>query len=283
MQEINKETILLFNPWWKTKKVNKELAKEFKREIFADILNRLDNRTITILYGLRRVGKSTLLFQIIEHLIAKIEVERIFYFSFDEQIDDLKRLINEYLFIHNLNLENGKFFFIFDEIQKLENWQNKIKIYYDLFPNIKFFLTGSSKLNITKKSADSLAGRVEFIKIEPLNYREWLALNNIKIDFKKIDLYKQELVMNLSKFIKTPFPEIANWKEDIKIKQYIDDFILARVLSFDMKLEYPDADFSLLNTLKNIFFENPGMILNIDNLANDLKRGKEKIIKHITY
>jgi predicted AAA+ superfamily ATPase len=34
-----------------------------------------------------------------------------------------------------------KFYIFFDEIQKVPDWQSKIKVYYDMYPNIKFILT----------------------------------------------------------------------------------------------------------------------------------------------
>ena len=48
-----------------------------------------------------------------------------------------------------------KIFVFLDEIQKLEDFQNKIKIYYDLYPKIKFFLSGSSSLFLKKKKQEN--------------------------------------------------------------------------------------------------------------------------------
>ena len=147
-----KDILTILNPWWKTKKVKQELAKKYKRKIFYKISNETNSRQITALYGLRRVGKSTIFFQIIEQLIKKIEPNRVILFSFDQSVSEIKDIFSEYTSIHNLKLEQGKYYCFFDEIQKLEDWQNKIKIFYDMYPNIKFFISGSSNLNIIKKS-----------------------------------------------------------------------------------------------------------------------------------
>ncbi|MCD6277313.1 AAA family ATPase [candidate division WOR-3 bacterium] len=47
-------------------------------------------------------------------------------------------------------------FILFDEIQKVSDWQNKLKIYYDLHPDWKFIITGSSGLEIAKRGTKVL-------------------------------------------------------------------------------------------------------------------------------
>lgn len=283
-----RDILTLFNPWWKTNNVKKALAKEFKRELFFEIVKYLNSRQIISLFGLRNTGKSTLLFQLIEHLLTKgtnedTKSEHIIYFSFDEKVSEIKEIFKMYNELHNNNLEEGKYYIFFDEIQKLEDWQNKIKIFYDLYPNIKFFISGSSHLSLTKNVSESLTGRIHFFKLEPLSFREWLAINDAKIDLNKLMLYETELKKYFSDYLKTPFPEIATQKEEILIRKYIDDFVISRIIAYDIKKEFKDADTDLLETLKNIIFETPGLMLNFDSLAKDLGKRKESIIKHINY
>mgnify|MGYP001128908337 CR=1 FL=1 len=73
LMEAVKEIIELLNPWWKDNEISKELAKPYKRKIFDKISNLLNYRQIIILSGLRRVGKTTLLYQVIEHLLKKYD------------------------------------------------------------------------------------------------------------------------------------------------------------------------------------------------------------------
>ena len=71
------------------------------------------------------------------------------------------------------NTEKNVYIFL-DEIQKLQRWEDKIKIYYDLYPNLKFILSESASVSLRKKSDESLAGRIITIAIEPLNFTEFL-------------------------------------------------------------------------------------------------------------
>jgi predicted AAA+ superfamily ATPase len=66
------EFLSLINSWWKDGKISEEKALPYKREIFEDVLNTFNEyRQILILSGLRRVGKSTIMFQLIDHLLKK--------------------------------------------------------------------------------------------------------------------------------------------------------------------------------------------------------------------
>lgn len=86
-----------FNPWWQGKKLNPLLYGR-KRRIFSTILEYLSLRQIVILMGLRRVGKSTLIYQIINYLIndKKVDPRHIIYFSFDEERGDLEEILPYY-------------------------------------------------------------------------------------------------------------------------------------------------------------------------------------------
>ena len=52
----------------------------------------------------------------------------------------------------------GQVYVFLDEIQKAEQWENRIKIFYDLYPNLKFVLSGSASLNTPKDQPKLLLG-----------------------------------------------------------------------------------------------------------------------------
>ena len=85
----------------------------------------MNEKQILSLIGLRRVGKTTILKQIMDFLIndKKIKRENILYYSFDEEQPKIEILINEYEAIAGFNLfeKKEKFYIFLDEIQKLDN------------------------------------------------------------------------------------------------------------------------------------------------------------------
>ena len=79
-----------YNPWWKTPVAIKEESKPQKRLAYYETLKMLTHKTIrrfTVLSGVRRVGKTTIMYQIIDHLIDEgVNPKNIFYATFDNPI-----------------------------------------------------------------------------------------------------------------------------------------------------------------------------------------------------
>lgn len=146
------EILDIINPWWKDGRVNSALAPEYHRDAFARLKKHIGLRQIILLTGLRRVGKTTLIYQLIEYLInSDVKKENIIYYSFDEQVEDIAKLLDDYSKLTGVEWKKEKCFVFLDEIQKLENWSNKIKLLYDSFPNLKFFVSGSASFILEKR------------------------------------------------------------------------------------------------------------------------------------
>lgn len=136
-----------FNPWWKTGMISEDFIGK-KREIFYEVNKYIDKRQILLFSGLRRVGKTTLMYQIIKELLDKgTNPYHILYFSFDEINYNLEEIIKQYeIEILLKDILKVRIFLFFDEIQKYKDWPSKIKLLYDLHPNMKIFLTGSAQI-----------------------------------------------------------------------------------------------------------------------------------------
>jgi predicted AAA+ superfamily ATPase len=274
------------NQWWKTDSVKKELSPIFKRKLYYTIQKYINLRQITAIVGLRRTGKSTLFYQLIEELIEnKNKSQNILYFSFDETISELSELINFYKEnILKKDLGDGKIFIFLDEIQKLKDWENKIKIYYDLYPNIKFFVSGSASINIIMNSKESLAGRIFYFHLEPLSFEEFLQLKGKDIGKIKENpsLWKSELKIEINEYLLKPFPEIINADDDLA-KKYIKESIIEKAIFRDLSTLFEIKDIGLIENLINIVASNPGMIINLDDLSKDLKRNRQIISNYLYY
>ncbi len=112
-------------------KYNRHWEKDFfypfpkKRKIFKNLIAFLDKREIIELTGLRQVGKSTLIFQLINHLI-NLSQDRfhILYFTFDEEVLKIDELFENYFKQTGIDYKKEKIYCFLDEIQKLPNFQN---------------------------------------------------------------------------------------------------------------------------------------------------------------
>jgi predicted AAA+ superfamily ATPase len=169
-----------FNPWWKDGKVPSEIMGK-RRRIFHEIIRYLDKRQILVFTGLRRVGKTTLMYQIIDEILKKGEKpHNIFYFSFDEKGFGLEEILKQFeIEILRGDLSRMKTYIFLDEIQKLEDWPSKIKLLYDMSPKIKIFLSGSAQITMWRGTRESLAGRFFDFNIQPLDFEEYLEFKGL--------------------------------------------------------------------------------------------------------
>lgn len=275
-----------FNPWWKTSSVPKDQAGK-KREIFDEILSFLDYRQMIILFGLRRAGKTTLMYQLIDHLLKKGGVEpfRILYFSFDEQAYSLSKLLEIYqqdILRQGLD-EQARTYLLLDEVQKLDDWFNKVKIIYDRYPNVKMILSGSAALILKKGIKESLAGRFFEFCIEPFSFDEFVAFKDIKIDKTREGLYQSEIIALFEDYLKKGgFIEAIDF-DDFALKKYFRESLLERVIFKDIPEAFAINRPQLLFRLLQIIASIPGMYLDYRNLGNDLKVDHRTISNYVSY
>ncbi|MEM0117872.1 MAG: AAA family ATPase [Conexivisphaerales archaeon] len=205
-----------YNEWWLTGKVRKELALEYRRAPFGSAFNLLDKRQITILTGLRQVGKTTILYQIIEELLKKVNERNILYYSFEEKGERVKDVLETYerSVLRKTLYEAGKLYIFLDEVQYSPDWVGTVKRFYDLYPNIKFYLSGSSFLLLSENALKSLAGRFFFVEVYPLTFREFLQLRglDVKEPNSMLEPYFSDYLA------KAGFPEIAEWSDSRLVK-----------------------------------------------------------------
>lgn len=266
------------NKWWKGK-----FEIEFKpREIYEEIKRFLKSGQIIALTGLRRVGKTTIILKIAEDYAKLIDAKNILYFSFDDFRDvRIKDIMNIYARIMNKDFNQGYYLFLFDEIQKLENWEEQVKRVYDNFKNIKLIVSGSESLFIRKKSRESLAGRFFEFKIKPLNFREYLNFKGIKIE--NIELDKQKILREFNNFLFcSGFPEIVNEDRDI-IRKYIKENVIEKIIYRDIPQVFPVKEPSILEELFKIVLLDPGEIISIENLSKDLNASRQTISIYLDY
>ncbi|MGM0367988.1 MAG: ATP-binding protein [Actinomycetota bacterium] len=274
----------IFNPWWQEKRVDKTL-KGRPRKIFGQIYDYLDTRQILILSGLRRVGKTTLMFQLIDKLLAKgIEPYRILYFSYDEESISLEEILQIYeVNILRNKLSKVKTYIFLDEIQKLENWPSKIKILYDMYPKMKVFLSGSAAIDPMKGTRESLAGRFFDFRIEVLDFEEYLKFKGIEIDKEREDIFANEIKRHLNNYLLTGGFIEAFGLDQTGLSKYFKESLLERVIFKDLPQTYSLSSPQLLFTILKIISNNPGLLLDYRNMATDLKIDQRTLSNYISY
>lgn len=152
----------------------------FERPVLEMIKRDLKTqRQILQITGPRRVGKTTLVRQLIRRLLKDGRPpDQLVYYSLDDP-SLLLSGIDRGRFIEALMLElrsrskGQKVCLFLDEVQRLEGWELYLKKYYDLQYPIRFVISGSASSPIFKRSRESLMGRVKDYHVLPFSFREF--------------------------------------------------------------------------------------------------------------
>ena len=276
-----KEALMDFNPWWKG-----EFKARFKeREIYQKIQKFLALPQIITLTGLRRVGKTTLIYKLVEDAIRKgADPKNIIYFSFDEFKEiEIRDILKEYESLMGKDFKNDNHWLLLDEIQKLNYWEEQLKSIYDLFgKKVKIIISGSESLFLRRKSKETLAGRIFEFKIETLTFQEFLWFKNIV--FKPVNLYHKELSRLFEEFTLTQgFPELVGINDKEIIKKYVREGIIEKVIYRDIPGLFKVKDASIIEKILNLFSEEPGQLVEISELAKELKISRQTLSNYLSY
>lgn len=281
MDEV-KEIIQFSNPWWKTGSIGPGLAMPFRRECFGKVKELLKYRQIVLLSGLRRVGKTTMLYQLIEELLQKENAKNIFYFTFDKKAENVLSLLELYREMAQIDPKEKIYVFL-DEITKLKGWAEQIKLIYDASPGIKFYLSSSSSINLEEEAIKNLAGRYFLVNILPLNFREYLQLKEKNKLVSNPKVYEKEIKAEFRMYLMRSFPEIVLWPDELLIKDYLRTTIIDKIIKSDLPDKFKNINKDLLFTLLELFYKEPGTYLDYDHLSRNLKISKKTLFRHIFY
>lgn len=290
--------LVRYNEWWKTKDVRKDLKKEVHRPLYDEILKYIDDRQMIAITGLRRTGKSTVLYQIIAHLLEKgVAPNDIMYFSFDEESGEDPKILESLIeiFKNDMAGKNERIYMFFDEIQYIKRWQGVLKRYYDLYPNIKFYVSGSASLNI-KKAKESLAGRMYEFVLYPMEFKEFLTVKGIAVkdgkwkDIEDLKDRQAEHMKNMDEILgyldeymwKGGFIELVPEQSLEKVKMYLRSNV-EKVVFQDIPKAFKVDEPGVLFELLKIAASNSGNVTNYDTVANALGISRQTVSKYYGY
>ena len=275
-----KINLFKYNPHWE-KQYRYPYSKT--RQIFEKLKNTISKRQIVEIVGLRRTGKTTLLFQIINHLLEKkINPFSLFYFTFDEEKINLDDLFQLFSLQTQINLKKERVFIFLDEIQKLPNFQNQLKVYYDIYPNLKFFISGSTSLFVKKKSQESLAGRIIEFYLPPLNFKEYLYFKDKEEILEKPLVFEREIEKEFEVFLKSQFIESVFLKEISEKKEYFIS-IIKKIVFEDIPQIFPVEHPEVLWQIVKIIGQNPGILIDYQNLSKEIGISNKTLSSYLFY
>ena len=238
------------------------------------IVKLIDTEDIKVITGVRRCGKTVLLKQIIDELENRgIASENIIYMSFESSKyknirndDDL----DEFIFSKTNNL-NGKIYLLFDEIQKVKNWEVSLNSYrVDLECDI--YITGSNSQLLSGELATLISGRYISINMLPFSFKELIQYyDEMHENIDEIKLFEQYLSYG-------GFPGLLNYENEEKEK-YLYDLYSTIVLN-DILYKNKVKDLDLLERLMEFMISNIGQLFSANSISKYIKNENRKTTPH---
>lgn len=163
----------IVNPW---RKGARPAKPPIRRTVLDDLLRNIDSGDISVVYGARRVGKSTLLRAAIHDLLADRAVAPAHIFFFDlDTMDCADVLATPSSLVDFIGMPSRPVYVFIDEIQRLPSPGLFLKGIHDLGLPIRLAVSGSSSLEIRSKIRETLSGRKRLIHLGGLSWVECTA------------------------------------------------------------------------------------------------------------
>jgi len=307
---INANKLYIRNPWWRDSNFLFDEKGWIRRDLYFELERNMEQPLALSILGLRRVGKSTILKQLINKLFAEgKDPKRIFYYLFDdleqintsENLDALLSMYFEQILQEPLHALSSPVYIFFDEIQYVPDWQTILKRYYDLSEKkIKFIISGSQSVLLEGKNKETMAGRIFDYYLPPLSFDEFMKIKEEKSSNDKIDLF--DLTKDFHTLSRFNFGEISKMEElareyvlwgqfpeCLKMPQdgssaasYIRESVVGKILQDIIviyKIRKPD-DFKIV---AYYFINNSSSIFEVDNIAREVGISPLTINKYIKY
>lgn len=168
-----------------------------------------------VFVGLRHAGKSYLMFQRIERLIAQgHKKEEILYFNFeDDRIDSLDVSDLDLIKTCYEEMYDNRPIFFLDEIQLVDKWEKFARRLAD--QKYQVYITGSNAKMLSSEIATTLGGRYMIHEVYPYSFKEYLKANGIDINEKNSTFKYGKQMVKLANvyFQHGGLPETVGMKE----------------------------------------------------------------------
>ena len=277
------------------KNLIKRVIVDFQERDLSHVVKRdvdlpTDSKKIVSLIGVRRCGKTYMLFYLINQLRKQIALENLVYINFEDDrlfplsLKDLDLILESYYEMYP-EKRNQLLYLFLDEVQNIDNWELYVRRIHDT-ENVRLYITGSSSKLLSSEIATSLRGRTITYEVFPFSFKEYLYYKNITINFnssKSLSYIKNAFNSYL---VDGGFAETFDENKDVQrriLKDYLDLIVYKDILE-----RYNIKNHSLLKHLIKHLFVNMGTLISFNKLYNNYKSlgykvGKDTLFDYISY
>lgn len=244
-------------------------------EYLKRIIDRKENGLIKVITGIRRCGKSFLLFNLFyDYLIQSgVKEEQIIRIALDDDTFEKYRDSDELSkYIRGKIVNSDMYYILIDEVQyaitkdELKNHEN-IGLYNVLnglmrLRNVDIYVTGSNSKMLTKDVLTAFRGRGDEIKIYPISFKEFYSLEG----GDKSDAYEEYALYG-------GMPLVLSKKNDVEKMRYLQN-LFTEVYFKDIEERYDIEMPGVLSELTDDLCSSVGSLTNASKIAKTLQSVK---------
>lgn len=250
----------------------------------------LPGERIGVAIGMRRAGKTCLLVQTLQDLLAQgVPESSMLFLNFEDDrlqplgLDGAARLIDDFYALAPENHDRTAHLCL-DEVHALPDWARLVRRLQDT-RHVKLYLTGSSAKLLSREIATELRGRSLATEVWPYSFREWLRatgqggnLPEPPLGQRALDRMRQHLVAYLES---GGFPEVAGLDAPMRLRLLQDhvDVVVFR----DVVERHGITNLPLARYLTRALLRGIGRSLSLNKLHNDLRSQGRKVAKDTLY
>lgn len=247
---------------------------EIRRDIHLQrLVRKRNNGMIKVVTGLRRSGKSYLLFKLFsDYLIAEgVPEDHIIKVNLEDRRNKTLRNPDELLAYLDAQFKDGKMHYILlDEVQMVSEFEDVLNSYLQV-NNADVYVTGSNARFLSKDVITEFRGRGDEIRVRPLSFGE---LQSIREGIPKEDILDEYLVYG-------GLPQVALMETDVERRQYLTDLFTHTYLR-DIRERHGIKNDDDLDELVSIIASSIGGMVNPQKLMNTFKSVKHSDISRNT-
>jgi len=248
------------------------------------LIERMNNGQIKVITGIRRCGKSYLLFKLFADYLRRngVDDNHIIELALDDDQNESLRNPHELsLYLRSRIKPDGLYYVLLDEIQyaisrkEIRNPDNPVKLYSVLnglqrLPNVDIYVTGSNSKMLSKDVMTEFRGRGDTVAIHPLSFAEYYGWKG----GEKAAAYEEYAYYG-------GMPLVWNKRSPEAKIQYLQGLfqeVYYKDIQERYQLEHPD----ILDELTDVLCSSVGSLTNTSKLANTLKSVKKREVNHST-
>ena len=239
-------------------------------EVVARVLGALGRGRVALVTGVRRAGKTTVLHQVADRLIADgAEPQRVLFAMMDHPLLSREGMLGEVLdtfmaeFSHS---RETKVHILLDEVHKVKGWGPWVKAIHDVHRQ-PVAVSGSSAVEVMAGSMTALTGRYEPVRVRPLDLGEYMDFRGIEVD--PGDEHLMPAVTD--EYLRVGgFPEAVLTEERSARGAYLVN-LFEDVLLRDVVDTYPVRDVQVLKQVASLLLSSVGTSVSYNSISRSAK------------